>query len=81
MPAPPDRSSWIDEAADYACSDAAFVVALVVLGGLLVALLICICSRPLLDVLQATLGHASVVTIGHYLHARPTDSRAPYLAV
>ena len=30
---------------------------------------------------QATLGHASVVTTGRYLHARPTDSSARYLGV
>ena len=30
---------------------------------------------------QATLGHASVATTGKYLHARPTDSSARYLAV
>ena len=30
---------------------------------------------------QATLGHASVATTGRYLHARPTDSSARYLAV
>ena len=29
---------------------------------------------------QATLGHASVATTGRYLHARPTDSSAKYLA-
>lgn len=30
---------------------------------------------------QATLGHASVATTGRYLHARPMDSSARYLAV
>lgn len=30
---------------------------------------------------QATLGHASVATTGRYLHARPADSSARYLAV
>jgi integrase/recombinase XerD len=30
---------------------------------------------------QATLGYASVVTTGRYLHGRPTDSSARYLAV
>jgi integrase/recombinase XerD len=30
--------------------------------------------------LEATLGHASVATTGRYLHARPTDSSARYLA-
>jgi hypothetical protein len=30
---------------------------------------------------QATLGDASVATTGRYLHARPTDSSARYLAV
>jgi len=30
---------------------------------------------------QATLGHASVATTGRYLHVRPTDSSARYLAV
>ncbi len=29
---------------------------------------------------QATLGHASVATTGRYLHARPSDSSAKYLA-
>ena len=28
-----------------------------------------------------TLGHASVATTGKYLHARPTESSAKYLAV
>jgi integrase/recombinase XerD len=31
--------------------------------------------------IQATLGHSSVATTGHYLHARPTDSSARYLTV
>jgi hypothetical protein len=34
-----------------------------------------------IHLVQATLGHASVVTTGRYLHARPTDSSARYLAV
>jgi integrase/recombinase XerD len=34
-----------------------------------------------IHLVQATLGHASVATTGHYLHARPTDSSARYLAV
>jgi site-specific recombinase XerD len=34
-----------------------------------------------IHVVQATLGHASVATTGRYLHARPTDSSARYLAV
>jgi site-specific recombinase XerD len=29
----------------------------------------------------ATLGHSSVATTGRYLHARPSDSSARYLAV
>ena len=40
MPSPPEHSSWVDEAADYACSDAAFVIALLVLVGVLIALVI-----------------------------------------
>ena len=34
-----------------------------------------------IHLVQATLGHASVATTGRYLHARPTDSSAKYLAV
>jgi site-specific recombinase XerD len=34
-----------------------------------------------IHIVQATLGHASVATTGRYLHARPTDSSACYLAV
>jgi integrase/recombinase XerD len=34
-----------------------------------------------IHIVQATLGHASVATTGRYLHARPTDSSARYLAV
>jgi integrase/recombinase XerD len=34
-----------------------------------------------IHLVQATLGHASVATTGRYLHARPTDSSARYLAV
>jgi integrase/recombinase XerD len=34
-----------------------------------------------IHLIQATLGHTSVSTTGRYLHARPTDSSAPYLAV
>jgi integrase/recombinase XerD len=34
-----------------------------------------------IHLVQATLGHASVATIGRYLHARPTDSSARYLGV
>jgi integrase/recombinase XerD len=34
-----------------------------------------------IHIVQATLGHASVATAGRYLHARPTDSSARYLAV
>jgi integrase len=34
-----------------------------------------------IHLVQATLGHASVVTTGRYLHARPSDSSARYLAV
>jgi site-specific recombinase XerD len=34
-----------------------------------------------IHLVQATLGHASVATTGKYLHARPTDSSARYLAV
>jgi hypothetical protein len=37
---PPKPVSWLDEAADYACSDGAFAVALTVLAGLLVALVL-----------------------------------------
>lgn len=33
-----------------------------------------------IHLVQATLGHASVATTGRYLHARPTDSSARYLA-
>lgn len=34
-----------------------------------------------LHLVQATLGHASVVTTGGYLHARPNDSSARFLAL
>ena len=34
-----------------------------------------------IHLVQATLGHASVATTGRYLHARPDDSSARYLAV
>lgn len=34
-----------------------------------------------IHLVQATLGHASVATTGLYLHARPNDSSARYLAV
>jgi integrase/recombinase XerD len=34
-----------------------------------------------IHLVQATLGHASVATTGRYLHARPTDSSAKYLAI
>jgi integrase/recombinase XerD len=34
-----------------------------------------------IHLVQATLGHASVATTGRYLHARPTESSAKYLAV
>jgi integrase/recombinase XerD len=34
-----------------------------------------------IHLVQATLGHASVATTGRYLHARPADSSARYLAV
>lgn len=34
-----------------------------------------------IHLVQQTLGHASVATTGRYLHARPTDSSARYLAV
>jgi integrase/recombinase XerD len=34
-----------------------------------------------IHLVQATLGQASVATTGRYLHARPTDSSARYLAV
>jgi integrase/recombinase XerD len=34
-----------------------------------------------IHLVQATLGHASVATTGKYLHARPTESSAKYLAV
>jgi integrase/recombinase XerD len=33
-----------------------------------------------ISLVQATLGHASVATTGRYLHARPNDSSARYLA-
>uniref|UniRef100_UPI0026EF8478 tyrosine-type recombinase/integrase n=1 Tax=Acetomicrobium mobile TaxID=97477 RepID=UPI0026EF8478 len=33
-----------------------------------------------IHLVQATLGHASVATTGRYLHARPNDSSALYLA-
>jgi hypothetical protein len=34
-----------------------------------------------IHLVQAPLGHASVATTGPYLHARPTESSAKYLAV
>ena len=34
-----------------------------------------------IHLVQATLGHAGVATTGRYLHARPTESSAKYLAV
>jgi integrase/recombinase XerD len=34
-----------------------------------------------IHLVQQTLGHASVATTGRYLHARPSDSSARYLAV
>lgn len=34
-----------------------------------------------IHLVQATLGHSSVATTGRYLHARPNDSSARYLAV
>lgn len=34
-----------------------------------------------IHLVQATLGHASVATTGKYLHARPTESSAKYLAL
>ena len=34
-----------------------------------------------IHLVQATLGHASVATTGRYLHARPKDSSARYLAI
>jgi integrase/recombinase XerD len=34
-----------------------------------------------IHLVQATLGHASVATTGRYLHARPNDSSAKYLAI
>lgn len=34
-----------------------------------------------IHLVQATLGHASVATMGKYLHARPTESSGKYLAV
>jgi len=34
-----------------------------------------------IHLVQATLGHASVATTGKYVHARPTESSAKYLAV
>ena len=34
-----------------------------------------------IHLLQATLGYPSVATTGRYLHARPTDSSAKYLAI
>jgi integrase/recombinase XerD len=33
-----------------------------------------------IHLVKATLGHASVVTTGRYLHARPDESSAMYLA-
>lgn len=34
-----------------------------------------------IHLVQATLGHASMTTTGHYAHARPEDSSARYLSV
>ena len=34
-----------------------------------------------IHLVQATLGHSSVAVTGRYLHARPGDSSARYLAV
>jgi site-specific recombinase XerD len=34
-----------------------------------------------IHLVAATLGHSSVATTGRYLHARPTESSARYLAV
>ena len=34
-----------------------------------------------IHLVQATLGHSSVATTGRYLHARPNDSSARYLAI
>ncbi|MHB2205604.1 tyrosine-type recombinase/integrase [Methylobacterium sp. CM6257] len=34
-----------------------------------------------IHLVQATLGHASVATTGRYLHARPSESSAPFLGV
>lgn len=34
-----------------------------------------------IHLVQATLGHSSVATTGRYIHARPTDSSARYLAL
>lgn len=34
-----------------------------------------------IDLVQQTLGHASVATTGIYLHARPSDSSARYLGI
>jgi integrase/recombinase XerD len=34
-----------------------------------------------IHLVASTLGHSSVATTGRYLHARPTDSSARYLAV
>ncbi len=34
-----------------------------------------------IHLVQATLGHASITTTGHYLHARPTDSSSRFLAL
>ncbi len=38
-------------------------------------------AAPPSILVQATLGHASVATTGRYLHARPNDGSARYLAV
>jgi integrase/recombinase XerD len=34
-----------------------------------------------LNLVQVTLGHSSLSVTGRYLHARPNDSSARYLAV
>jgi len=34
-----------------------------------------------IHLVQATLGHASIITTGRYLHARPTDSSSRFLGL